>query len=720
MLSFTCAWLAHDRFGREADGTSGVITACSIRICAGAAQIPGIAAPNGRFGALFLSKKRFGMEEDMKEVTYQIPEGEAPQEFLLEWGSAGELLSCRHAQDPDQMNWFYGKNHWGTVRSELELSVQVVRSFTENGRLREEYRFRNDTDYDIYTYGTKLGICLPFADYYTDAATCMKHCCHTHLWCGGTESYVCALKMGKSSYNLGLILKEGDLRGYSVERDLEQSSNERGMFIVHPNPMTLRPGETAVIAWELFWFADKEAFRKLLEAEPGRISIQAANYVTMGKEPIRFRVQANGLEGETLRLYRDGEEIRCSWENGCAQVEDLPEKPGEHCYEVRMGEKRARAVFYQSEEAGALAAKRCRFLADRQQCEDTKSRLYGAYLIYDTEEQRQYYSHWHDHNGGRERVGMGVLLALALQRDGWEEETRARLRQSLEQYVSYVLRELFAEETGEVFNEAGRNRELKRPYNDPWVAVLFLELFALTGEKVHLERMIRCVRAYYREGGARFYAIGMPMLESVRVLRKEGMESEAAELLALYREHGEVIAGNGTSYPAHEVKYEQSIVAPAAIYLCELYLLTGEERWREAALQQLEVLDLFQGEQPDHHLNQVAIRHWDGYWFGKRQCYGDTFPHYWSALSGIACRRAAEIAAGQNPKDQEMAVYGRKAEQTLRGVLSLFGPDGSASCAMVYPMQINGIPGGYYDPWANDQDWGLYFYLKYGAVDKIS
>ncbi|MEZ3487682.1 MAG: hypothetical protein K1W22_14165 [Lachnospiraceae bacterium] len=48
-----------------------------------------------------------------------------------------------------------------------------------------------------------------------------------------------------------------------------------------------------------------------------------------------------------------------------------------------------------------------------------------------------------------------------------------------------------------------------------------------------------------------------------------------------------------------------------------------------------------------------------------------------------------------------------------RGVLGLFREDGSASCAMVYPMSVNGKEASFYDPWANDQDWGLYFNLKY-------
>ncbi len=58
-------------------------------------------------------------------------------------------------------------------------------------------------------------------------------------------------------------------------------------------------------------------------------------------------------------------------------------------------------------------------------------------------------------------------------------------------------------------------------------------------------------------------------------------------------------------------------------------------------------------------------------------------------------------------------LYRRKAENTLRAVLSLIREDGNASCAMVYPLRVNGKQAHFYDPWANDQDWGLYFALKY-------
>ena len=99
----------------------------------------------------------------------------------------------------------------------------------------------------------------------------------------------------------------------------------------------------------------------------------------------------------------------------------------------------------------------------------------------------------------------------------------------------------------------------------------------------------------------------------------------------LFRRHANQLIEIGTAYPASEVNYEQSIVQPAAEVILQVYEVTGEEKYLRGAEQQIAVLELFDGQQPDYHLHETAIRHWDGYWFGKRRVFGDTFPHYWSA-----------------------------------------------------------------------------------------
>ena len=160
--------------------------------------------------------------------------------------------------------------------------------------------------------------------------------------------------------------------------------------------------------------------------------------------------------------------------------------------------------------------------------------------------------------------------------------------------------------------------------------------------------------------------------------------------------------------PYPHVSYEQSIVATAVSILLQAEKIEGKGIYLKEAKRQMKVLELFGGRQPDYHLYGNAVRHWDGYWFGKRRMYGDTFPHYWSVLSGVAYAQMYEVTGEEN--------YRRKASSSFRGCLNLFGRDGSASCAMVFPKSVNGREAGYYDPWANDQDWALYYALKYREI----
>ena len=84
--------------------------------------------------------------------------------------------------------------------------------------------------------------------------------CHTHIWCGENISYVMCLRMGGEAPHLGLALTDGSLSGYSVERDFEKISNDRGDFILHPSPVALVPNESFTIEWKLFWHNGKTIF----------------------------------------------------------------------------------------------------------------------------------------------------------------------------------------------------------------------------------------------------------------------------------------------------------------------------------------------------------------------------------------------------------------------------------------------------------------------------
>jgi hypothetical protein len=153
------------------------------------------------------------------------------------------------------------------------------------------------------------------------------------------------------------------------------------------------------------------------------------------------------------------------------------------------------------------------------------------------------------------------------------------------------------------------------------------------------------------------------------------------------------------------VKFEQSISAPAAELMIKMYKVTGEKIYLDGTRLQMSALELFNGRQPDWHLYEVAIRHWDGFWFGKRKLYGDTFPHYWSGLTAANYEGYADISGDES--------YRVRAEAAYRAVLGLIKPDGRASCAYLFPISVNGVSGEFFDPYANDQDWALYFYLRH-------
>jgi hypothetical protein len=84
--------------------------------------------------------------------------------------------------------------------------------------------------------------------------------------------------------------------------------------------------------------------------------------------------------------------------------------------------------------------------------------------------------------------------------------------------------------------------------------------------------------------------------------------------------------------------------------------------------------------------------------------WGDTFPHYWSTLTAVAFRHFGVIMQDKR--------YAERADEIIRGNLSLFSPDGRASCAYIYPLTVDGQAAQFADAYANDQDWALVHALQ--------
>lgn len=606
------------------------------------------------------------------------------------------------------MNWVKAHEIWGKVHTTVDLNVTVSRQLTDES-LTETYVFTNSTKFEMDTLDTDVGIDVPLPDYYTKASVGLTQCSNTHIWCGETCSYLMALRQGGQAPHLGLLLQQGSLKGYSIQRSYdfsgreEEVSNTRGVIRLHPENFKLQPGESYTLSWKLFWFNGKKQFKEVLQRTPDYIDVTADDFVVTGNQPLTFRIHVGGGTTSTVgpQVWWQHHLVATDWDQATATaVVTLPAGVnGENLVVIDWHEQHTHALFFRTLPLVELASRRVHFIAEKQQCLNPESVLNGAYLIYDNDEHQQYYSHVNDHNGGRERVGMGVLMAYYLR-----HIPDKKLYKSLLAYINYVTTNLVDVETGTVYNDAPRNNDDPRLYNYPWVAQLFLEMFQLENDQKYLEWCYRVMMHFYQIGGVEFYAIGIPMAESMRLFRQAGRKEQADQLLDCYRQNVDYIVKNGVNYPESEVSYEQAIVGPAALYVVDMYHLTGEEKYLAAAKVQLQSLAQFEGFQPDYHLNEVALRHWDGYWFGKNRMLGDTFPHYWTALSGLAFAHAQQVVE---------ASYEPLAHKSLRAPLSLFGEDGSASCAMIYPLKVNGQAAHQLDPWANDQDWGLYFALKY-------
>lgn len=660
------------------------------------------------------------------------------QEFEICFNKdTGTVIGIYHVEDDKHMNWVEGEMEWGVpalfpfselltqkekikqclfeaqsisfeddvlkilyVKSNIE--IMVVRQLDEKGYYSESYTIRNTGSTELFLEKGTLGIFTTFNDNYQEADTCLAYKCHTHLWCMGNTSYINAVKMSALPPHLGLALTKGALDGYSILRDTQTGrSNDRGDFVLNPATSVLGPNESFCIEWKLFFY-EKDFFANYRKI-PGMLYAQADTYTLFIGEEGHITAHYTGII-ESAFVEMEDTEIPYVVEGSIIKLTISPTTSGEKVIKVTVNDKTALLRINVVQAFETILKNRVYFIASKQQYHKAGSPLDGAYLIYDKETNSVYYdSTKSDHNCGRERVVMGVIMACYLQKNKDEF-----IEHSLLQYITFIRRELFDSDTGIVYNNAQRDNSWHRNYNYPWIATLWIEMFHLTKEIKYLKDMYRCLMAYYSNNGKNFYAIGIPMIEAIDLLSKNQLKKEVHDLLQHFISHGEVILKNGMHYPAHEVKYEQSIVAPAVSYLCQLYILTKDKRYLDEAKNQIPILDAFGFKQPDYHLNEIAIRHWDGYYFGKRRLFGDTFPHYWSVLSGEVFARYTQITGNQ--------VFAKKAQQIFRNNLCLFEADGFGSCAYLYPNYVNGQKAAFYDPWANDQDWALYYANKLGIL----
>jgi hypothetical protein len=438
----------------------------------------------------------------------------------------------------------------------------------------------------------------------------------------------------------------------------------------------LAPGDTYRLAWQLGWYDSLADFQG-------------------SRTPA---VRAERLAAET------GERLEIEIAPRAATDDELPlvsTSSGVRNVDVRRDGRRSRIAVLFHPPLRELAERRAEFLLDRQRRPELDDSRRYAFVPYDTQTQLTVLTGgWEDWSDRRERVGSALMLQQ-LRRRGWGDQDT--LDEALAGYRRFVVEHVVRPD-GTVLDDS-RGRRPPRLYNFPWFARFLLD----AGEE---DLAARVMNRFYELGGEHFLAfeLGGVVGDLVEALTASGRAAEAAELTRQLQQQAARYLAYGEDLPAHEVNYEQAIVAPLLDLLLAAHRTDPNLVPADELRRRLRWLTAFAADQPDVRMGHVPIRHWDGYWFGAQRMWGDVFPHYWSVLSAAAYLAWPD---GLLPAD-ETAKLRTTAYAILRANLVSFQPDGSASCAFVYPSCVNGQPAHVADPLANDQDWALVYALRHG------
>jgi len=626
-----------------------------------------------------------------------------------------------HVADGSQYAWIGGDKAWGSGTLRLDgkpagwqvpvrrestrlvyapsdgLEVRVERRLERDGTaLYERYEFANVSDAPCAL--SDIDVHTPFNDNYPpDTNEMFARRCHAHVWPGGAGGWVAAMRMGGKAPHLGLAVVEGAVDAYELkERALHKGlSNVRGVIALSPPDVRLPPGGKTAVAWHVFVQTGWDDFFARLR-EMGGADVRADRYVVRPGETVK--ITARTAEGTWTRDWT------------CPA-------PGDHSVEITFPNVQtskhpnaqtssSRVEILGVADPHALVLARARFIVAHQQVNEPGSPYDGAFVQYDNETDKMQ-CRWRpgtaaaarelDHAEGAERLGMGVFLALVAQRGHRDEFLPA-----LERYHRFVRNGLQDADCA-VWQTVARPVR-PRAYNYPWVVWFHLEMYRLTGESRYLDDMFGTFKRLF--SGAENVPdslVAFPIGACVDALESAGRTADAKVARDLARKYLANVAAFDGTIKTMEVGMAPEMVSSCLGQLLDLHRLTGEAHYLAAARRFIPLAEAVCGRQPSWHAHDIGLHHWDGYWFGKRACWGDTLPHDWNGDMGLAFRRYA-AATGEK-------AFAARARGIADAMLGLFTPDGRGTCAWVYPNRVNGEPAHFADPLANDQDWALVFYL---------
>lgn len=576
------------------------------------------------------------------------------------------------------------------------LSIDVERHGGDT--LRETYRFRNTGDEPMRI--TSLGIQTPFADLYPGASDALRRRVHAHIFTGGAWAWVAAQPMDGAGRILGVTVREGALWGYSVEtRNTTTISNARGHLVLHVtdharNPdafggqpvIELAVGDEYVLSWDLAWYDDMPSLIAATAA-PARFSSMSAtvdDIISVQTErPVRAAVGVEVTptsEGARLTARTAGN------------------------YWVQIGDDaRTEVLFHDRVEAAVR--KRAAYVLTHQLSSERPGLLAHAIVPVDTStELTQTTNGWSDWSDGSERIGVAIMLQQGLLR-GWLDES---MDIELDGWAKFARTHLIDRAAAPRRGSQSQHSGI-RLYDSPWLARFFLLRHEQHLRTEDLDLAARLLERAFELGIGRFLTIGFSeiVVDVASALTESGNDARAAALRAALTDSARHFIDIGTDLPGHEVAYEQSIIAPLLNLLIDAYRLSGDPEFIEAIRARLPWLTAFGGPQPHARLYGVAVRHWDGYWFGQRRQWGDVFPHYWSALTATVLLRLPEPLRTEASDALGYAI--------LRANMANYFADGSATCAFVMPTSVDGVPAHAADPLANDQDFHLALWMQLQA-----
>ena len=215
--------------------------------------------------------------------------------------------------------------------------------------------------------------------------------------------------------------------------------------------------------------------------------------------------------------------------------------------------------------------------------------------------------------------------------------------------------------------------------------------------------MLPTLCSMFRQFGYGFYAINIPVCLGLQSLKKAGMTNEYEHLKDEFIKSGDVFVKNGMNYPKHEVNYEQSIVLPP---YNSSYNYTLKQVFENTSTKPN---DNYQYWKPLTVVNPAIISMTSAFAIGMvtGSANGNSLAIRCRTI-GVRLRPKSFIFM---PNARGRLLIKQRAEEIVRNNLCLFFEDGKASCAYVYPHEVNGIKAQFYDEYANDQDWALVHYL---------